>query len=131
MSAAQPRGADVGAIFVEALIASAIVAMALATTLRIVADGAIRDRALSQRREAILVAQSQLAAVGVSVPLQVGQSSGVEGDLAWRADVAPYGSGGGLRNPAGSLWTVAVHVAPRGGGADLVVLNSLRLGSGR
>ncbi len=116
--------ADAGEMFVEALIAAAIVAMALAATYRVIADSASRDRGAEARREALLVAQSELADVGAEIPLQVGRTQGVSGDMTWRMNISPYGE----PNAAGALLNVAVTVAPAAGGPTLARLQTLRLG---
>jgi hypothetical protein len=115
-------------VFVESLIASAIVAMALAAMFRVVADGAASDRAVMSRRMALLVAQSEMDAVGATIPVAPGQSSGVTGELIWRLEISPYEEGGDA-DQAGGLYRVVVSVRPRAGGADLVSLRSLRLGA--
>jgi hypothetical protein len=117
---------DRGDVFVEALVATAIVGMVLAATLRVVADAATRERRIDERRLALLVAQSELAAVGADIPLAPGESAGYAGDQVWRVNVSPYDGAGGA-NAAGALLKIRVAVRPRRGGADLVVLDSLRL----
>ena len=121
---------DGGAIFVESLVAAAIVAMILATTFRVIADGAARERESEQRRMALLVAQSELAAVGVEIPLEPGENEGVSGDMVWTVDVAPYSDESGASS-AGDLSKVVVSVRPRAGGRNLVALETLRLGPER
>jgi uncharacterized protein YcgI (DUF1989 family) len=121
--------ADRGSAFVESIIAAAIVAMALGTTYRVIADSAARDRASEARRVALLIAQSELASVGADIPLAPGDTSGQSGDMTWRVEVSPYGAGGD-KNPAGELLRVAVSVGPQAGGPNLVTLQSLRLGPG-
>jgi hypothetical protein len=116
-------------VFVEALVAVAIVAMILAATFRVISDGATRERMNQSRRMAVLVAQSELAAVGADIPLEPGESAGFAGALVWRVDIAPYDAAGGP-NSAGALMKVRVSVRPRAGGPDLVELDSLRLGRG-
>lgn len=118
---------DGGAIFVEALVAAAIVGMILAATFRVVAAGAARERMAEARREALLVAQSELAEVGAEIPLSEGRTDGVAGGLVWRVDIAAAGQLGD-DNTAGALWRVAVSVRPRAGGVPLIVLRTLRLG---
>jgi len=117
---------DGGAIFVEALVAAAIVGMILAATFRVVAAGAARERMAEARREALLVAQSELSAVGAEIPLSEGSTDGVAGDLVWRVDIASAGQLGD-DNTAGALWRVAVSARPRAGGVPLIVLKTLRL----
>jgi hypothetical protein len=121
--------AETGSAFVESIVAAAIVALALGSTFRVIADGAARDRAVEARRAALLVAQSELAAVGADIPLAPGDTSGQTGDLAWRVDISPYAEGD-EQNPAGELLHVAVSVWPREGGSSLITLQSLRLGPG-
>lgn len=122
-------GADAGSAFVESIVAAAIVAMALGTTYRVIADGAARERGAEARRAALLVAQSELAAVGADIPLGPGDASGQSGEMAWRVEITPYAENE-EKSPAGDLWRVAVSVSPRTGGPALVTLQSLRLGAG-
>ena len=117
---------DGGDVFVEALVATAIVAMILAATFRVITDGAARERMIEGRRLALLVAKSELAAVGAEIPLTPGESAGFAGDQVWRVDISPYDAGGAA-NSAGALMRVQVAVRRRAGGADLMVLDSLRL----
>ena len=118
---------DTGSVFVETLIAAAIVATALGSTFRVIADSAARERGAQARRTALLIAQSELADVGSEIPVAPGQSAGTWGDFVWRVDVEPYGAGESA-NPVGDLYEVTVHVHPRSGGPALATLRSLRLG---
>lgn len=122
----RPGRRDGGDVFVEALVASAIVAMILAATFRVVGDGAARERMIESRRLALLVAKSELAAVGTEIPLAPGESAGFAGDQVWRVEISPYDAGGAA-NSAGALMRVQVAVRRRAGGGNLVVLESLRL----
>jgi hypothetical protein len=110
-------------------VAAAIVAMALGTTWRVVADGAARDRAAETRRTALLVAQSELADVGADIPLVPGEAAGRSGNLAWRVEITPFGENED-KTSVGDLMDVAVSVWPLGGGPSLVTLRSLRLATG-
>jgi general secretion pathway protein I len=121
------RARDRGSVFIESVVAAAIVAMALVGTLRVIADSAARDHAVEDRRAAVLIAQSELDAVGSEIPLAEGQSAGVAGDLVWRVATAPYTEAGDP-GPAGIPWRVVVTVSPRAGGRVLARLESLRLG---
>ena len=118
---------DRGDIFVESLIAAAIVGMILSATFRVISDGAVRARATEQRREALMVAQSTLDSVGAEIPLKAGEGSGVSGDLAWTVDIAPYSDESGASS-VGALWRIVVSVRPRDSGRALVALRTLRLG---
>lgn len=119
--------ADAGSVFVESVIAAAIVAMVLAATLRTIADSAARERAIEARSTAMQIAQSEIAAVGSEIPLAAGETSGVVGAQVWRVRISPYEEAGG-DSAAGPLWRVAVSVQARGGGGDLARLETLRLG---
>lgn len=116
-------GGDEGSVFIEALVATAIVAMILTATFQIVGDSAARRRTLEARREALLTAQSELAAVGSEIPLSPGAVEGSDGERTWRVDMQPCGGGGS----AGRLYCVEVSVRPPQGGPSLVSLSSRRL----
>jgi type II secretory pathway pseudopilin PulG len=120
---------EAGSVFVESMIAAAIVAMVLAATFRVIGDSAARERGTEARRAALLVAQSTLADVGSEIPIAPGHTAGAWGDLAWGVDIESYGSGG-AQNVVGDLYAVTVRVRPRSGGAPLASLRSLRLGPG-
>jgi general secretion pathway protein I len=111
-------------VLVEAMVATAIVAMMLAVSYRAVGDSALRTRAAEASRTAALIAQSRLALVGSEIPLQSGETSGVDGDFAWRvriedADAAP--------SPMGRLMAVSASVRQGAARRDQVVLRTLRL----
>ena len=108
---------------VEAMVAVAIMAMTLAVAYRATGDGAIRTGAAERSRLAVLEAQSRLAEVGGDIALAPGESSGVDGDLAWRVEVSPAPSAPG---GSGRLMAVLVEVGPSQG-RTLVSLRSLRL----
>jgi hypothetical protein len=118
---------DAGTLFVESIIAAAVVAMVVGAAFRVIADGASRDRSLEIRRAALLLAESELAAVGSAIPLREGQSAGRAGDMLWSVDMAPYDDGI-ESSTAGALWRVAVAVRARPGAAPLVRMATLRLG---
>ena len=117
-------------MFIESLVATAIVAMILVATLRVVADGAAHTREVEDRRLALLVARSELAAVGAEIPLEAGENGGVSGDMLWSVRIDPYNDlagSGSLDSTAGQLWQVRVAVRPRGTHRELAVLDTLRL----
>jgi hypothetical protein len=114
-------------VFVETLIAAAIVATALGSTFQVIVDSAARERGAEARRTALLLAQSELADVGSEIAVAPGRSDGVWGDLAWRVDIDSYAAGDGA-NPVGALYEVTVRVHRRAGGPALVTLRTLRLG---
>jgi hypothetical protein len=118
---------DRGSVFVESMVAAAIVAAGLGATFQVIADGARRGRDVEAHRAALLVAQSELSAVGSEFPLHAGVSTGAVGDYDWRLDVSPYDDGVDS-GAIGGLWSVTVSVAERAGRTDLVTLRTLRLG---
>ena len=118
---------DAGEIFMESVIATAVVAMIMVAMFRVVTDAAIHSRMTEQRRVALLVAKSELAAVGSEIPIASGESSGVSGAMTWSVQVAPYSDDTGASS-VGGLWSVDVSVRPRAGGPAIVRLRTLRLG---
>jgi hypothetical protein len=118
-----------GSVFVESMIAAAIVALALAAMYRAIGDGAMRDHKLNQKQTALLIAQSELSAVGSEIPLSVGTTGGTEGPYAWSVDIEPY-NGENDASDAGDLYAVKVSVSPADGGQELVSLDSVAVGPG-
>jgi type II secretory pathway pseudopilin PulG len=115
-----------GSILIEALVSAAIVAMLLAMTYQTVAGSAARARSAERNRQALMVAESTLSAVGAAIPAYPGSSSGRQGDLVWQTDIEPYASGGGAG--VGGLYSVTVTVRSAYGGRPLASLQSLRVG---
>lgn len=116
-----------GSILVESLVATAFLATVLGSTLGVIADGRARDRAVTERRLALLVARSQLAAAGAEGGLRVGSTEGVEGDFSWRVTVEPCGEGG--LSTAGELQCLAAEVRSATDGPTLARLTTRRLGA--
>jgi hypothetical protein len=114
---------DRGSILIEAIVASAIVAMILAACYQVIGDGARRERRAGLLRLAALTAQSQLAAVGTTIPLD-GGSSGVDGTVDWRVVIQPSGDAPG---GAGQPVLVTVTASDQEDPNARVVLRSLRL----
>ena len=120
-------GRDVGSALVEALVAAAIVAAVLGVTMETASSAAARRGGLEQRRTALMVARSELAAVGAEIPVMPGEMDGVEGDFSWRVRIDPAQADGTVISRAGSADLVTVSVRSARGGPDLAVLKSLRL----
>jgi hypothetical protein len=118
-------GADRGTIFIETLVAAAIVAMAMAVMLQSVVQGAASERRIESRQLALLVANSRLAAIGDLIALRRGEVAGSDGPFAWRVDIEPYENG---MNGKG-LYLVSVSVGTDSD-TSLVALHSLRASSG-
>ena len=128
MTAAAPRrpqwlerGHETGAVLVEALVAALIVAAMAGVWFDTLARGARAQRSADDRRLAMLVAQSQLATVGVIGAVAPGSSSGQDGDFRWTIAITPNAEAGNDIN------LVTVTVA-RIGGTELARLQTLRVG---
>ena len=122
----RPGKRQEGTVLVEAMVAAGIMAMTLAVAYRATGEGARRTGAAEQSQLASLEAQSRMAEVGGDIALAPGESSGMDGDLAWRVEVAPFASS---ETGTGRLMAVTVYVGARDG-PPRVTLRSLRLGPG-
>ncbi|SEH48166.1 prepilin-type N-terminal cleavage/methylation domain-containing protein [Magnetospirillum fulvum] len=120
------RPTDQGFALIEAMVAVTIIAAAAAAMVQVLADGAVRSRAIATQRTALLVAQSRLAAVGRESPVAPGFTSGTDGAFVWSVRIGPYQTGQG-RSSAGDMFLVAVAVRTAGASSDAVELRSLRL----
>ena len=116
---------DGGTVFIDTLVAAAIVALALGMLYRVVGASAHRSVALADRRMALLIAQSELANVGAEIAAAPGTTEGIQGPFAWRVEIAPDPATSAASN-TGRLMSVTVSVARRGEPA-LVSLRTLRL----
>ena len=119
----RPREGSAGFTLVETLIALAIIAAALGGTLQVVAAQARTTRAVDDRRMAMLVAQSQLAAIAAAADSGQFTARGRTSGVAWRVDIAPYQTS--YTYPRVELITVAAGAGSAG--RPLVTLHSLRL----
>jgi hypothetical protein len=75
-----------------------------------ITQSAAGNRMAEDRRMAMMIARSQLAAVGSIIPSVPGLTEGTNGDFYWRVDIEPY-AGGPAPGSAGVLCTVTVTVA--------------------
>lgn len=125
------RGAQIGGTneagftLPEALVATAIVAAMLGVTLGVVQDNARAARINEERRAALLVAQSQLAAAQVAIPGRFANVEGEAGSIRWTVRIEPFR--GALSSPPLDRITVTAGTGPSG--APLVELSSLRVGA--
>lgn len=110
---------DAGSVFIETIIAAAIVSLALGTMYHTLGKSIENNRLVQDRRTAMLIAQSELAAVGSAIPVAAGDSAGTEGSYVWRVHIEPYAA-------AGDLWQVTITVGKQGSD-QLATLRSLRL----
>jgi hypothetical protein len=105
-----------GSALIEAMIGAAIVMGTLAGMYEAIRESAAHNHMIEERRTALMIAQSELAAVGSIIPAAVGVTEGTQGTYYWRVDVEPYGNSqpqlgfGSLPNPAGVLCSVHVTV---------------------
>ena len=120
---------DSGSVFIESMVAAAIVALSLAAMYRVIEDGAMRNRAVNEKQSALLIAQSELAAVGSAIPLAQGMTGGTDGPYAWRVDISPSYAQSAPSN-AGQLWQVTVSVRALDRGNAIVTLDSFALSPG-
>jgi type II secretory pathway component PulK len=116
-----------GSVLIEAMVAAAIIALMLGTMYGSIGDTAMRERVVTQKRMALLIAQSEMDAVGSVLPLTPGATGGVDGAYAWRVDIQPY-SVSQAAGTSGPLFQVTVSVRENGGNVALVTLKSLTLG---
>lgn len=115
------RRAEAGSVFIETMIAAAIVMLLLAVMYRSIADSAARHQGLEDRRTAMLIARSRMDAVGTEIAVEPGRAAGSDGPYAWRADIRPYASAAGA-----PLALVVVSVQDRRTGAPLASLTTLK-----
>jgi type II secretory pathway pseudopilin PulG len=132
----EKRG-ETGSVLIEAMVSAAIIAMTLIAMYTSIITSAAHNRMAEARRTAMMIAQSELAAVGTLIPTAPGTTEGTAGDFYWRVDISPYqqpGQGpqptlGQVPNPTGTLCLVTVTVADQRR-APLAVLTTLTLARG-
>ena len=118
----RPAGND-GFTLVETLIALAIIAAALAATLRVVVSQARATRSVDDRRMAMLVAQSQMSAIAAAAGSGQFDTRGRTSGVDWHVAIAPYQTA--YPSPKVEQITVAAGVGTAG--KPLITLHSLRL----
>jgi hypothetical protein len=126
-----------GSVLIEAMCGAAIISMTLIAMYTSIVTTAAHNRMAESRRTAMMIAQSELAAVGPIIPTSPGTTEGTNGDFYWRVDISPYSQGGGPPQPAlgqvpnqtGQLCLVTVTVADQRR-APLAVLSTLTLARG-
>jgi len=129
------KRSEAGSALVEAMIGSAIVAGSLAAMYAAIYESSARNRMAEERRTAMMIAQSELAAVGSTIPAAPGITEGTNGDFYWRVDIEPFGANtrtagfGAPPSPVGTLYSVNVMVGDQHR-APLANLTSLTLVKG-
>ena len=126
------RGAaQQGFTLIEVLVAFMILTLSLSVLFRIFSSGLTNVAVAGDYAQAVLVAESQLALVGRSEPLLVGQTRGESGEqFRWRRTVEsyiPWEDDTALTVPV-SGYHVSVEVSWTHNGRDQqIILNSLRV----
>ena len=126
------RGAaQQGFTLIEVLVAFMILTLSLSVLFRIFSSGLTNVAVAGDYAQAVLVAESQLALVGHSEPLLVGQTSGESGErFRWRRIIEsylPWEDDTALTVPV-SGYHVSVEVSWTHNGRDQqIILNSLRV----
>ena len=123
--------AQQGFTLIEVLVAFMILTLSVSVLLRIFSGGLNNVAVAGNYAQAVLVAESQLAAVGRSEPLLVGQSYGESGErFRWRRTIEsylPWEDDTALTVPV-SGYHVTVEVSWTHNGRDQqITLNSLRV----
>ncbi|HVZ91402.1 MAG TPA: hypothetical protein VG843_07105 [Rhizomicrobium sp.] len=119
------RRGESGSALIEAIVGAAIIATTLVAMYQAIRESASHNLMAEERRTAIMIAQSELAAVGPVIPAAPGVTEGADGDFYWRVDIVPY-AGGPAPSIAGVLCSVRVTVTDRQR-RPLATLNSLTL----
>jgi general secretion pathway protein I len=120
-----------GFTLIEVLVAFMILTLSLSVLLRIFSGGLNNVAVAGDYAQAVLLAESQLAVVGRSEPLLVGQSYGESGQqFRWRRTIEsylPWQDDTALTMPV-SGYHVSVEVSWTHNGRDQqITLNSLRV----
>ena len=97
-----------GYILIETMVALLILALVLGAVLEAVSGSLQRQRAALETRRALMVARSQMDAIGSVIPLAAGPTTGVSAEIAWRADIDLVGAA----TRAGTLARVTVSAGP-------------------
>jgi len=123
--------AQQGFTLIEVLVAFMILTLSLSVLFRIFSSGLTNVAVAGDYAQAVLVAESQLALVGRSEPLLVGQTSGESGEqFRWRRTVEsyiPWEDDTALTVPV-SGYHISVEVSWTHNGRDQqIILNSLRV----
>jgi len=120
-----------GYTLIEVLVAFMILALALTVLLRIFSGGLRNVSVSSDYAIATLIAESQLAAAGIDIPLRPGETSGTEGErFEWTVNVQDYQPWPGYRSAAKGLDAYSVTVTvewPHGDNTRSVGLSTVRL----
>ena len=121
MMANEPQN---GFALVETLVATAIIAAMLGVTFQSIETGARQTRLIEDRRQAVLIAQSQLSAVGAAQSNAFGDTRGLTGGISWRLTVQPFRAN---QPSAARLEEVTVTAGLAADPRPLVILKTVRV----
>jgi len=120
-----------GYTLIEVLVAFMIMALALTVLLRIFSGGLRNISVSSDYAQAVLIAESRLAAAGIDGPLYPGETTGIDGEqFEWTRRVTEYVPSPVYSNAAQDLqaWHVTVSVAwPNGSNSRSIEISTIRL----
>lgn len=125
MSAPVPAGASAGFSLVETLVALAVIAMMSGLFFDSIGTNANLSRTVAARREAVLLAQSLLAAATAPSDSRNVADSGSSRNLRWR--ITRLSRGGDARDGGIPLEEVRIEIADRTTGRPLTSVHTLRL----
>lgn len=118
------KHSESGFALAETLVAAAIIAAMLGVTFQSIEAGARQTRLVEDRRQAMLVAQSQLTAVGAAQSTSLGETTGLTSGIRWRLIVKPFRAD----QPSGArLEEVSVIAGLASDKRDLVILKTIRV----
>jgi general secretion pathway protein I len=121
------RGSGNGFTLLEILVALVIFALAFGVLAQIMQTGLRQSTVARSLAAATLLARSELARVGIDVPLAVGRAYGeTEDGMRWHTDVELIE--GPSEHPSLATYQVQVTVAWGAGPAEQVTLTTLRVG---
>jgi type II secretory pathway pseudopilin PulG len=113
-----------GFALAETLVATAIIAAMLGVTFQSIESGARQTRMIEDRRQAMLIAQSQLTAVGSAQSTSLGETSGITSGIRWRLSVQPYRAN---QQSGAKLELVSLTAGLEREKRDLVILKTIRV----
>jgi type II secretory pathway pseudopilin PulG len=113
-----------GFALAETLVATAIIAAMLGVTFQSIESGARQVRMIEDRRQAMLIAQSQLTAVGSAQSTSLGETSGLTSGIRWRLSVKPYRAN---QQSGAKLELVSLTAGLEREKRDLVTLKTIRV----
>ena len=113
-----------GFAMVETLVATAIIAAMLGVTFQSIEIGARQTRLVEDRRQAMLIVQSQLSAVGAARSDMLGDTKGLTSGISWRLTVRPFRAG---QPSVARLEEVTVTASLETDPRPLVILKTVRV----